>query len=1107
MRNGSWVVVVTMLACAPARGQSVFGAIHGVVRDQSGAAAPGATVRARELNTNAAMTRTSAGDGSFEFVNLNSGIYELSAEKAGFVIARSEPIEIGSRQTRRIELHLELAATADSVQVRARAPAIDAENARVIDFQSVEQITRLPVNARALGGAALAQAVLTAPGVQQDGVGVTWSVSGALPVQTEVSVDGISAVYVYTHINPGSGSPASWEPVGEMRLSTAGLDASFGSAGDLTLTTRSGTNQFHGAMFWYHQNATLDATTYNALSKPAKVLHTPGGSIGGPLLLPGVYNGRNKTFFFGDYEPNFRSSRVLQQLLVPSSAAREGVLDGLPGKSVTDPFTGAPFGGNRIPLSRINSVARVLLSRFYPFPNVPGVTENNYRVNTDNSLVTHGYDIRLDHVAGTSQRMFARWSQRRTDDLQNAFVLLQPSPHFYSSRGLAAAYTATFGQTVSNELRYGFTITETGENPPFKARDTIAALGLQGISTANAEESGGFPTFFFLGTSGFSFIGKGRNQYVGGRNHQLTDVFGAIRGRHTLKFGAEIRKIGVDVPLTRSINGDFGRFNFTGDFSGNDFADLLLGLPRSTTIAVLGPDVKTSATQVNLFAQDNWKVGRRVVLDYGIRVEVHRAASEKSGNIANFGAAKGAVIIPDESLPPAPGFLVSVAACSVAARPGCTPIMRASEAGLPQALRNVNWTLNPRFGFAWQADAAGRTAVRGSAGVFTSTLMGLIGSAMAGVHSSDVRTFDNRLNGSVPAFALPFAAPSSESLGTIAVASFATAIDPSLKQPRIYQWSLSVERALPLRLQARASYIGNQAVGLTTRVDLNQAPAGREPFAAARRPYGNWRAVTSVQNVGFASYHGLQTVLTRRFLNDSFFQASYQLSKQLGAYGTVGAQGFGLELPGAAVTDRFNTRYDRGNIPAARRHRFLVSGLIPLPFGRGRMFGAGWRGATQAVLGGWELSTVTLLESGMFQTPTVPAGFDQSNTDVLNRGVLARPDRIGNGKLEGREGDRIYDPAAFAFVPAGAGRFGNAGAGILEGPGIATVAAGVAKTLKPNERIRVRAEATFTNIANHPNFALPATVVGRADFGRLLSTQAAENSGSRTGQLGVRVEF
>jgi hypothetical protein len=253
--------------------------------------------------------------------------------------------------------------------------------------------------------------------------------------------------------------------------------------------------------------------------------------------------------------------------------------------------------------------------------------------------------------------------------------------------------------------------------------------------------------------------------------------------------------------------------------------------------------------------------------------------------------------------------------------------------------------------------------------------------------------------------------------------------------------------------------------------------------------------LVSIENLGFASYHAIQTEFLRRFANGWFFQASYVLSKNLGEAGTANTLVFPQELPGTSVTDRFSTRYDRGNFSAARRHRFLLTSIFPLPLGKRR------------ALSGWELSTVTLLESGPYQTPVTSISFDQSNTDVAGRRVQARPDRIGNGNRANPTPDRFYDASAFTQVPSGAGRFGNAGAGILRGPGTVAVSAGLAKTFHLWEGLGLRMEATFTNFPNHPNFLPPNVNVTAPAFGKLTSVQSAENAGNRTGQLGIRLEF
>jgi hypothetical protein len=263
----------------------------------------------------------------------------------------------------------------------------------------------------------------------------------------------------------------------------------------------------------------------------------------------------------------------------------------------------------------------------------------------------------------------------------------------------------------------------------------------------------------------------------------------------------------------------------------------------------------------------------------------------------------------------------------------------------------------------------------------------------------------------------------------------------------------------------------------------------------------------SVENIGFANYQGLQIEATRRLQGGVYFQGMYVHSKNVGATGSAGGVTYAGELTNSTATDRFNTRYDRGDLPGARRDRFLLTGIFPLPFGRGRRMGSERRGVPQAVLGGWELSTVSLVQSGPFLTPTMSPGLDVSNTDLAGRRVTARPDRFGNGNLADPTRNQYFDRSAFAAPPKGAGRFGNSGAGVLVGPGTISIAAGLAKTFAISERLRLRLEGTFTNFPNHPNFVSPVTNISSPLFGKLTTVQSAENGGNRTGQVGMRLDF
>jgi hypothetical protein len=374
------------------------------------------------------------------------------------------------------------------------------------------------------------------------------------------------------------------------------------------------------------------------------------------------------------------------------------------------------------------------------------------------------------------------------------------------------------------------------------------------------------------------------------------------------------------------------------------------------------------------------------------------------------------------------------------------------------------------------------------------------------LHSTDVRDIDNALDANGrPLVALPNILPTPNALGAIGREDFILGTDPHFRDPRSYQWNLTIERELLWHSVLRASYIGLQSVGIPERVDLNQVPASPLPYSPSRLFFQNWGYLGSVENIGFANYQGLQIEATRGMRNGAYLQATYTHSKNLGSIGTATRTNFPAEATGPGVTDRYDTRYDRGDFSGSRRDRFLLAGILPLPLGRGRFFGANWHGEEQHVLGGWELSTLSLIQSGPFLTPTIN-GFDSSNTNLFSR-ASARPDRIGNGKLPDPTPGQYFDKSAFVAAPRDAGRFGNSGVGVLVGPGTVAIAAGVAKTFSIAEKARVRFEATFTNLPNHPNFAPPNTNISSTLFGRLTTVQSVENSGNRRGQIGVRVDF
>jgi hypothetical protein len=1093
-------------------GQSTYSNIVGVVRDLSGAITIGASITAKEEDTGAVARTSSNSEGLFELPNLKPGRYVLTASKAGFADSNGIEVILESRRTIRTNLDLRLPTARESVTITATGEPIDTEDGTVADSKSFAQINALPLNFRGTGTNPTV-AISSAPGVQGTG-GNNTSLGGGLPTLVEYSIDGISTVNVVGN-GPLVGIYPSPEILAEFRVTSAQAPAEFGQMGDVSVITKGGTNQLHGSLFWYHQNAALDAKPYGAPVKPAKIYNTFGASLGGPVVVPGAYRGRNRTFFFVDYEGNRQPGTALRQASVPTADMWGGNLAGVPGPVVDH----ARFPGNIIPKTQINSVARNLAA-YYPLPNFDsGSTLNNYRVLIPNESDVNGYDVRLDHTISQKQQVFVRWTWRGIQSSSGVFRLLPPDQVEQRNRNLVVSHNFTLQSNLVNEIRTGWSRWNSQNTFPIRATDAVASLGIQGLNLSGIGNGGGFPFFDFSDGTGFTYIYHGREGTNVSRNWQVTDNLTWIKRAHTLKFGVDVRRLGYEGTLHLGNNDELGYFQFNqAAFSGNAFADLLLGLPASSEVGVVGPNVDQRTVHTHAYAQDQWRVSRRLTLSLGIGWQVHPPMTEESGNITNFDQATGSVIIPDQTLAPSPSFLASINACpgTTSAFP-CTKIVTASQAGLGEGLRKTeygNWT--PRLGFAYQPFRGERTVLRGGFGIYTNTVLGSVANALTGVHTSDVRTYQNfQGSGLPPAFSFPQAYPGQFSLASPGNASFNVATNTSYKDPRSYQWNFTVEQMLDRWRSVRLSYIGAQSVGLTEQVDLNQVPASSVPYSRGRTPYPVWTSVYSLENIGFANYQSLQTEFSQRLQHGASLQASYTLAKDIGnAQGPTG--GFGFPNPSMFTgeystrvpTDRFNGRLDRGELAGSRRHRFQLTGIVPVPVGKSRLIGGRIHGLPEALIGGWDLSTVTLIESGPFQTPIISGALDQSNTNVLARGGTARPDRISDGNLTDQATGKFYDITAFVPAPAGSGRFGNSGVGILRGPHMVAIAAGLSKTVSLTERGRLRLEGSFINLPNHPNFQAPAVNVSiPSSFGKLTSVQSSENSGNRSGQVSARLEF
>ena len=1087
--------------------QSTFGSLVGVVQDKTQAVVPGAKVTIRRLEDNSSRSTTSDQNGSFEFLNLKPGTYALSAQADGFAEFQVPSAELTSRQTLRIDITLGIKSQSQSVEVADTVAVINTENAVISDSKDNQQITQLPLNNRATTTSPLA-ALSLSPNVQQDSSG-NIALDGASSAMVNFSVDGISTANVRQNGALQDAYP-SQEGISGVRVTSSNNSAEFSQVGDVTFTTKSGTSQYHGSLFEYLQNDALDADPYGFNGKSPKHFNTFGGSLGGPLSIPHLYNGKDKTFFFFDYEGNRRSTAVAQQFLVPTQAERNGDLTAL--------------GGPVISPANINPTATALLG-YYPLPNIAGQSNFNYENFQSTPARTDGADLRIDHTINSKQSVYARFSRKNmTEDYANP--LLPNDSDSVHNRSLLVSHTWVLTPRLLNEFRFGFTNVTTSVGFPIEGAAALSQLDLTGVNISQHPTTHAFPTFNFSAGTGFTPIGRDKTGVTQSKTLQFTDNLSWTRSKHTLKAGVDARRVRYADIETFLPSDDFGQFTFQPTFTGNAFGDLLEGLPTTIFFAVSSPDVAGTAWQYSLFGQDEYQLSSRLTLSYGLRWQILPGFTEDGGNLANFDLRNNSIVVPN-NLPAYLvqqniqasnlGFQQSFNACNLG-NTGlpCTNYVTASQDHLPQSLRNTyKRNFQPRVSLAYRPFNDTKTVIRAGVGIFTVTNLGPLSFNNSGNPTSALHTYTNSGTVTAPLIRFPNTAPPAVGV-QYGGGGLDQGVDPNYRDPQANQWNLTVERQLTSSDSLRVSYVGMHTYRLNITEDLNQIPASTmlyqttaaSPYVDPRAPYHNWFSLYSTFNAGEANYNALQVEESHKMSHGLYFSANYTLAKNLADnQGDTPTAYAGEVNYGIPIANRFDVHSDYGNVEGTRRHRFLFTGLYQLPVGLGRTFlnTGGWR---NAVLGGWELTTITLLETGPWLTPSISDSFDQSNTNVVNRGAFLRPDQVSTNFYQGQSRAQYFNLAAFAPTPAGAGRFGNAGVGILQGPGTSAASLGLAKVFRVTEKLRMRLESTFTNVLNHSNFAPPATQIDvPSTFGVLSAPQTAENAGNRTGQLALRIEF
>jgi hypothetical protein len=1108
LRNVLLAVVAILAASLSASGQSTFGSIRGTVQDISGAVLPGAAVTVHSLDQSFDRSITTNDAGEFLFENLKAGHYSVTVEHVGFTKAVLENATLESRQDLRIPITMSIASQAQEVQVVANAEQINTENGTVDDSKDNQQITQLPLNNRATTTSPLG-ALMLSPNVQQDSSG-NIALGGASSSMVNFSVDGISTANVRQNGALQDAYP-SQEGIAAVKVTSFNNSAEFSQVGDVTFTTKGGTNKFHGSLFEYLQNDALDADPYGFSGKSPKHFNTFGGSLGGPLTIPHLYNGKDRTFFFFDYEGNRRATATAQQFLVPTAAERNGDLTAL--------------GGPMIPQSSISATAKALLN-YYPLPNVSGQSNYNYENFQSTPARTDGADLRIDQTINAKQSVYARFSRKNiTEDYANP--LLPDDIDSVHNRSFLVSHTYAITPRMLNEFRFGFTNVITSVDFPIEGAAALSQLDLTGVNISQHPTTHAFPTFNFSSGTGFTPIGRDKTGVTQSKTLQFTDNLTYTVGRHTLKAGVDIRRVRYFDIETFLPSDDFGQFTFDPTFTGNAFGDFLQGTPTNIFFAVSSPDVGGTAWQYSAFAQDEFQATSRLTLNFGLRWQILPGFHEDGGNLANFDQTNNSIVVPNELSSYLASqniessnlaFQQSFNACNLnyTALP-CTNYVTASQDHLPQSLRNsYKGNYQPRVSLAYRPFNDTKTVIRAGFGIFTMTNLGPLSFNNSGNPTSALHTYTNSLGSNgTPLIQFPNTAPPSTGV-QYGGGGLDQGVDPNYRDPQSAQWNLTVERQIGNNDSVRVSYVGMHTYRLNITEDLNQIPASTtpyqttaaSPFVDPRAPYHNWFTLYSTFNAGTQLYNALEVEESHKMAHGFYLDANYTMAKNLADNQGDTPTAFAGEVNyGTPVADRFHILRNYGNVEGTRRDRFLLSGVYQIPVGRDRTFlnTGGWK---NAVVGGWELTNVTLLETGPWLTPSISDSYDQSNTNVVNRGAFLRPDVVSKAFYRGQSRAQYFNLAAFSPTPAGAGRFGNAGVGTLEGPGTSAVALGLGKVFNITEGMKLRFESTFSNMLNHTNFAPPSTQIDNTStFGVLSAPQTAENAGNRTGQLALRLDF
>lgn len=1108
------LIVMLFLATAPSlSGQSITGDILGTARDSSGAVVPEAKVTLRATDTGITTTATTDGDGNYLFAQLKPGRYSVTVAKEGFATSTvtSIGLEIGRRP--RVDFALKVGQATEKVEVSAGgAPQLESETSSMGQVLEEKVVQDLPILDRNF-----VQLMTITAGVAPIGAGqspaATWtgtkggdttaSVAGGRESNVSFLVNGIesrNARFGSANLRP------SFDAIQEVEVKTNNFSSEYGRSGGVTLITlKSGANAFHGDVFDYFRNDDLNANDFfsNLNGQPrAKLRYNDfGGSIGGPVRVPHLYNGTNKTFFFFNYEGFRQPTGSNFTARVPSAAQLAGnIADDSAGTgifptssgycqtnalgtasakcgNVIDPTTGLPFPGNVIPSGRLNATSQKWL-QFWAAPNfqgppsaTPGLPQFNYRVTKTGFVNWDQFNTRIDHALTSHDQIWGSYTYENRPTVQPGVLPLQGSSFPIKDTLVTITESHVFSPTVINEARFGYNRGYTykvGEG----ALSTNYAQSVFGFTNTSANPFDfGVPN---LGISSSIFNTPGSPaESIGAldQNFQWVDHLSVAKGNNNFK-------VGIDFMHEKFYQvTDFGgvpSVTFTPLYTGVSFADYLLGDIQSASASVGDSSQDLRSNYYGGFFQDDWHITRNLTLNLGLRYEFQQTPYDTSSKTAYFD--------PD---------------------PSVENVVYSRSGAVRNGIVDPDYNnIAPRIGFAWSPSFLKDTVLRGGAGTFYATdnwneLQFLVNAP----DFSSSQTLTSDPNPAIPGVTFSNLFPSASASGGT---SDPFTLDKHNRTPYVNGWNLDLQHTFAANWLIDVGYIGNVGQKLPQRRNLDAPsfdPTGLIPISQ-RVPYPQFSWILLAYNGGWSSYNGMAVRAEKRLSSGWYFLASYTYSHAIDLGTTDDFSVAGIDMK----------HYDKGNGDYDIRHRLVLSYVYELPFGKGKQFLANAPAVVDKLLGGWQWNGIAAFSTGQYSTPSLPV-------DWINCGAFcfSLPDQIGNPIPAHRSYKNYFDINAFAFpgcegtptpyLPCANGKHveGNARRNSLENPGINNWDMGLMKRTHITEHLNTQFQVQAQNVFNHTQFAGAGGSVQPGSFGIIQGTQAAH--GPRVIQLSFKMMF